>query len=555
VDVRERAIYWARARPGREGLVPLESGARERDPRRSLEAQLAEWLPAAAAGSSLEVAFHSSDLFQERAELPGLTRSELRVVAERRLVAPRRIPGAQVDLVMPRGRGAGPVWATGAALDDLEALAGCWESRGVEPHRIASRHLTLGWLAARLRGHAEGLVALFDLESDYATCVVADEQGWIFSREVPFKFMGDRLVRISSQDEGVDASGGAGEAEVSGGAVVAGGIGGDGGFSLPLHDELSDLAGAARSDPDFLERVAADAERLDTELRRTFQYLEGELRLSKVGQVILAGESEELSALAPALEESLGVPVRLLGGAACDLDLAGGEVRPGSSVVLGLALAPDRRSGNLLPEPRRRRRRELRVRRGMQAALAAAGVLLALLLGNFAWELRALQEASAALDARWEQHADARERMQEARSARMRASELQQLLAALDPDAPRWTALLQTFAALAPAELAIQRWSVHRVGPAEPSEERSDPGREWATTLVLDARGSSVSEAAEAVATFARALKGAPLLVVDRVEREPDAPARGDAEGVRLQFHLEGRLAVVGSQPAEAEHG
>lgn len=509
VDVRERALYWVRASASGSGLVPRASGVVPLDPGRERDEQLrALFASGFGAGMRLELALDCPVLL-ERADLPAMSAREALAVARRRLGG--QGPGdhePHAVFLRSRGGGEAPVWRFIAQAVERDIELERWRALGADPHRLSSRHAAIANLA-RLVGVPEGrTLAFFDLGTESGLVVIADAHGWLFSREVPLRFMGDRLVR--ARDDEANAE--------------------------PMHPPSADADGEL----DPLELASLQSERVDTELRRTMQYVQSELRIDPVARVILTGEIPELPQVARALAVALPVPVALLGDAIASGPLAGGD--PGAAVAMGLALAIDAEAGNLLPPAVLAARARRRTRRRLATALAASGLVAGALLGAGALRVQAMRSEAARLASAWSLAAPMRERVESALAARRRAAGVEAAHAAIDGREPAWSALLETLARTAPNAFAVHRLSMRR-------EEEA-----WGLELVVEARAPTMAEAAGAVAEFSEALGRSPFVRVGPARRE-ELPAGRDVtdEVARVGFRIDGRVAPVAAPPSAAE--
>jgi hypothetical protein len=526
IDVREEAIYWASARAGAGGLEPEAWGRIARDPALAPEEQMRA-LAARGFGRELrrEAALHAAGVVHERLRLPALSRGELRQVERRRSVDFVERLGAEscVATSLRRTRERATIWFAGIDLGTSERAHTHWRECGLELDRLQSRHLALGQLAAGLPPlGANQVAAIFDIEADTGTCVLVDGEGWIFSREVPLRFMG-RRVELRGQEPAAALEPNA--------------------LSLDSGEAPSPAAPGApplqSEDFDPLADLAAQAERLATELRRTFRYAEGQLGASPVSRVLLAGALTELIDLSPALSEQLGIPVEVL----CD---TGGQPVGGAAAALGMACSPDREGGNLLPLPVR----EARVRARMRTRLTRTAVVAGLCFGAaalaLALQLGSLESRSFELETLWHTDEVARVRLAATEDARARSAALARALAALDAPAPSATALLRMLGGLMPEHAAME-------------ELRAEAGDEgWSLRITVAAHdGESPGTAARGVSDLEAKLAHAPLLAIDAVERDVDAVAAPDAaldatNRAPLRFTLRGQLALVTGERTEA---
>ncbi|MGH0029909.1 MAG: hypothetical protein ACQGVC_08965 [Myxococcota bacterium] len=536
IDLREDAIHWVRARRGRRGLTPVQHGRIELRPGSDDAEQCLFRLSrsAIARGARIEVALRGPALALQREELPKLGRRETARVAARR--APELEAGIEGPSCFAFTRsesGEGPLWMAAAPAELARDAVLRWRRRGFELHRLSSRHLALGNLAHPL-GLPEGrLVALFDLDADRGTCVVVDREGWMFSREVPLRFMGDRLLRA-----GIDAP----PEE----RVTPAPPDGDGsGLFLVGEEEAEKPDETLELRPDPLEAMADQAERLATELRRTFQYVAGQLGIGDVSHVYLVGDAPALHALSDTLSLALDLPVSTLGEALAETPCA--EFAGAAGVALGLALAPSRSGGNLLPGEVRSRQTAASARRNLRRALMAAVVGVAVWGGVLALLAHAAASGIEVLEQR--RHADAprRELVEHVSEARRRSAALAGALARIDASQPPWTPLLDGLARSLPPRAFIERLEVRKLDG------------EWTIEMAVEASGDTVAEAAHAVSRFARDSSESPLLTVDDTIRE-GLPLDGDPQPeARVRFRIHGRVAPLREAgpppPTEVERG
>jgi hypothetical protein len=525
LDVRAEAIYWASANASRRGLEPAAWGRIARDGALGVDEQLAR-LAAQGIGSEhrCETGVRSAGAQHERATLPALSRGELRAVVRRRSeeLAARAGAAQCTASLSARGEQGAALWLVGVDEAESERERETWLRRGFPLARLQSRHLALGQLVRCLAPLAEGeVVAIFDIEPETGTCVLADRAGWIFSREVPLRFMGrgpsargarsePTPAALTPDDPSIRVLEGASAAEGESAALA----------TQPIAEE---------EERDPLEDIAIQAERLATELRRTFRYVEGRIGAQPVSRVILAGELTELIDLGPALGAQLGLPVEVLANG------QGDDARPvgGAAVVLGMACAPSASGGNLLAPPVQRALAARRLRRRLQRGLAvaalgaaAAGLAVALEAGSLSLRLDSLERA-------WAADADARALVAAGQAAAQRASELEHAFAQLDAPQPSAAALLRALSLQVPDEAALQRLRI------EPGEQGT------LLELTLDASGATMASAAQSVSDFARELAQAPFVRVDVVEPEAEGAPPEPNAAPRVRFRVVGELAAV----------
>ncbi|MCA9512375.1 MAG: hypothetical protein KC560_16820, partial [Myxococcales bacterium] len=303
LEVRDEAVYWALAKATRAGMRPVDWGRIDLDEaaRGDRDAFLAALAASGAGGyADVEIALRSPRLATERLDLPPLSRAEARAVAARRLgeLAARIDADAASAFSVASGRdGALHAWLTAVPRIESAACHATWQDRGFSLTRIQSRHLALGQLVHHLdHEFAEGeLVAIFDLEAKSGTCVVADRAGWVFSREVPLRFMG-RSVHARTEPEvedrphAVEPSAELRLAPLDGDDDAPSGLE----LATPLGASSAHTGDGGDERDDALAEVAMQTERLATELRRTFRYVQGQLDARPVARVFLSGEITEL---------------------------------------------------------------------------------------------------------------------------------------------------------------------------------------------------------------------------------------------------------------------
>ena len=472
LDLRDDALYWARFDGG---SAPLGWGRVEREPGEELAALLARAGSAGLPGGAVELALRSPDLEHRRLSLEGVSFGEAASVGARRAEElGRERPGEAIcSFVRGRAPGAVPLWLCAAPSAEASQLQEAWEARGFEVARIASHHLALGNLGLVLEPPDDGgLLAILDFESEYGTCVIADAAGWLFSRQIPLKFAGEKR-----------------------------------------------LQGAERMlDAEAAEEAFGRAERITTEVERTLRYVQSVLALGSVGRIVLSGSEAdglELGALASVLSANLQVEVRVLDAALSEGPVAGAH--PGAAVALGIGLSHDPRGGDLLPETARRELLRRRVQRRLTRSLIAAAAVAACFVGAYRWSARDLAERVQALDLEWRASRSERLAARDGSSARERAGSLAAAMAELERAEPSWTAALDALGRLAPDHTLVERLAVTRRDGV------------WQAALLVEARAETVSAAAVDVSTLARALDESPLFALDRVERQASAPGGVDA--------------------------
>ena len=480
LDLRPDAVAWAEARWGVKGFQLAGCGEElraegEQPPdlmervRRQLDLDRAH----------VRVPIRHPELRIERMALPELTDRDARNVAARRSVDLAQSlgePGVGAYCLSP-ARLQRSAWLVGLPEEFVRFAEGQWEGLGLRVDAFDTLQLALGAASRWMPPPPEGeLRALFDIGPAHATCVLADAHGWIFHRDISLKM------------------------------ITEAGMGGD-------------------------ERGDA-SERILTELRRTFQYVETELRLGAVGEVIVSGGREDLYTLIEPLTLELDRETRMLGEVIVEGPAAGAA--PGLAVVLGaVAGCSLSRGGSLLPAEVRRARRSGRVRQGLQSAtLLLATVVLAGCL-YIGLHLGHLAEAAGALESAWQELA--RERAEVARSAaaRARADHVARALEGLEGSDPPWPTALDAIGVLLPEDALLLRLSARR-----------DAADAWVASLDVEFRGADLAEAASEVSNFAARLSESPLWAVRTLERTTAPPAGEPEVGTRMHFRLEAAIAA-----------
>ena len=477
VDVREGALYWAEAGGAGAGRTLRRSGriAIEGD---DLARAVGALQRAVGRRASFCTALRHGDLRHERLALPAMPQRDLRRIGRRRSAefsADFGEDGVSATL-LPRAPGE-PLWMVAAPASVSRAGYEGWRDAGLAVRASHSHHLALAELARFVRDRdPEQLCAILDVSERAATCVIADAAGWVFSREIPLKFAGERMLREESPDE----------------------------FELdPLEDGVN------------------HAERLHTELVRTFHYVQSQLVLGTVTRVVLCGDDPELYALSTVLGTNLELPVEVF-EQAVDLPLPDADPAA-SAVAVGLALAPVQ--GNLLPPDLKARTHAARVRRHLSAGLVGA-ILLAVALGAFLFSHTAqLRAELASLQAQWEADAERRDALLVAKQMRSDAAAIEAFWRELAPEQPRTSAALRTLGAALPPALHVEHLRVER---------RDD---RWQASLVVAADGGG-TEAADAVSRWSQRLSASPLFAVRHLTRASSA-ARDAGEALRFQVRAE----------------
>jgi hypothetical protein len=487
LDTVNASVYWARARRGPDGLRLCAWGSLAIPPSQSEASVLRElarctWVKC----SRVEAPLRSPALRHRRVALPSMSAREAGSVAQRRLEE-FLLEQSELSIgsaIRSPASGAHPAWLVAAPESTPEVFEARWRALGFELHRLASEPLALGNFARVLPALPDALTAVFDVNDEGGDCVVCDGEGWLFNRVIPLHRQG---------------------------------------------------AGSESGSADSEESNRLQDERMITELRRTFQYVERELRLGAVQRLVLSGSHARLRALPAALEEALGVPTQLIGDAIEEGPARGMD--PAAAHVVGLALAPHAHGCNLLPRATLAARRERRARLHSILALAASGALSLLAVAAHAAQTFAIHREGAAVQTRIESVAERTARAHETARIRERAHSMDQALAELRSHELPLASWLDALRRLAPPDIALDSLHAERAAGA------------CTGTLVVVSRAKSVAGAAVLAAQFAQALGRIPLFTVTSVERSPDNSQLQDAAFATVQFRISGALRPL--QPAE----
>ncbi len=510
VDVRERGVFWVEGVRTRSGSRPVAWGCCETVEELSGREALARFEASrVASGRRLGATLRSPSVQHQRVDLPPATAKRAAAgIAARKL---RGMIAAESDdrlgaIDLEVRRKGGHAWLATAPKELAEELAEEFAESGLPLVTIGSRHLAIANLTRLLPASPEGaLTAIFDLERDVGTCVVVDNHGWLFSREVKHKFMGDRMVRSPEAQQ----------------------------TSTPVYDEPNALfsdadAGEPSEELDPLEREALEIERLATEIQRTIRYVETELSLGQIQRTVLCGDVDRLGNSLHALAERLG-------HAALDLrsvlrETLGHEIPNETGVALGALLVRDPGT-QLLPEYR-----ALRVRSGdaRKRLLRLAASLLAVLVigvGVRVGQEHGLNRKIAIAEDSWMAGAGSRRAIEEGLATRSRAEIVSRGLERLRREAPPFRGLLHTVAALLPERAEVRRLEI----------VQRDGG--FRAVLSLRSEAPNISEAAGQVSRFIEDLRAAPFVAVDDVRQEQSS--EGDSDVVSTLFMVSARLAPV----------
>lgn len=506
VEMRDDGLYWARARRSRGRNVVVESGRfglQDGQSREELLRSVA--LGGAADHHHVEVAFRSPDLVHKVTQIPAISAKEAALVAERRAstVCDGLDTASCFAHVQARRDAPGALWLVAAPLALSQQTLDLWSAGGFDVQKLSSRQLALANLVRILPEIAGGsLRAIVDLEAELATCVLADADGWVFGRSVPLRLLGHRAVKIEPVAET------------------------DGEQRLELAVEP--ISG---SELDPLEQLAERAELLTMELKRTFHYVEGELGASSVAHVFLSGSDERTQELRGPLADGLGLPVDLVSDSLAK-NLRG-PVEPAAAIAIGLALSPDPKGGNLLPQEIQQRRAEQSARFRLIAGLALSVLLLAACGITFAARSVALTSRVGELTALLAVDEAERVSLAEMKLSRQRAGRLAVFGEVIDRPAPKWTALLGALGRVMPDPIAVQRLQIFRSGEG------------WSARITADAFGIGVADAARAISDLSDVLDESPLAEVESVVREEATRQPGETILPGVRFRIDARLASV----------
>ncbi|MEM7410909.1 MAG: hypothetical protein AAF430_11790 [Myxococcota bacterium] len=479
LDLRPDAVAWAEARYAFGGFrlaacgeEPRAEGERPPD----LIARVVKQLDLARA--HVRVPIRHPELRIQRIELPDLSDRDARGVAARRsaeLAEGLGEPGIAAYALSSQ-RTDRSAWMVGLPEEFVRFAEGQWETLGLEVAAFDTLQLALGSVSHWMPPPPEGeLRALFDIGPAHATCVFADAEGWIFHRDISLKLITE--VGVDGHDRG-DAS-----------------------------------------------------ERILTELRRTFQYVETELRLGTVGEVVISGGREDLYELVEPLTLELGRETRMLGEVVAEGPAAGAS--PGLAVVLGaVAGCASPRGGNLLPREVAHARRSQRLERRLGASVLWLGCLALAGLAYVWMNLSSLSDASAQMESAWAALAGERAAVERTEAARGRATSVAEALDALEGADPPWPQALDAIGVLLPEDALLLRLSARR-----------DAADAWVASLDVEFRGADMAEAASEVSNFAARLTDSPLWAVRTLERTTAPPAGEPEAGARVHFRLEAALA------------
>lgn len=477
LDIRGDRVWFAEAVLSPSGRRIRRVGSESPAEGESLEALVARlggsrWLR----GAEVVVAIRHPELRIERLELPALSTRDARTVAGRRaheLGLTLHDPACTGFAVAP-GKQARPAWLAACPEEFSRFTHGRWSARGVRVSRFLSLQYSLGSLsrlhAAAPDSRGGELRAYLDLADGYSTCVLADRDGWLFSRELSVKVTGD-----PTRDDGIDT----------------------------------------------VERLAA-------ELRRTFHYVAAELRMGEVGELHLSGEAANFEDLRWRLEQTLAIPVECMGaGDLCGLDA---DFDAAAACAIGLALAPETATSNLLPAEAKRANASQVTRRRLVVAAAATAALLLFAGAHLGLRTFSLSAQSDSLEQMWQASQAEREEAEVLTQARARGREIDHVLGALAKPQPPWSRALESLGRLLPDDAVLDR--AHGA-----YDER------WLLIFHVEFRGPDLAAAAAAASRFSDDLDASPLFVVRETERQ-ESPNRPDEAFVRVRIRIATEIAV-----------
>lgn len=427
------------------------------------------------------MSIRNPDLVVSRVDLPPIGDRDARRIAHRRAeqLANESLEPAIFGSAVAAGKRPRPAWLVTCPAQFTSFAFERWRKQGLPVSHVASMHLALGALTKSIAPPKAGqLRAVLDIGSDHAVCVLTDAEGWLFSREVSI-----RLTRI---DAGADEE------------------------SSPI-------------------------ERLASELRRTFRYIDVELRLGSVSELLLSGSRKNLDELALNISELLDVPVGLVGDEISEGPIA--HIDPAFAALVGMAIMPRLDGVNLIPSSARRELSRDRLRRRLSVATAASVILLGLAATWSGWRHSELTTRFESLHEEWVEGAEERVKAESHWEAQEFAEEVTHAIDTLGPSPSAWSWALRTLAPMLPDDAYIAQLSGARVDG------------EWAAELEIEFRGEDLATAAHAGSTFAEHLDASPLWNVERVARgtpsRTGAPIPLDGATVRVQFRIESRLSPL----------
>ncbi len=511
IDVCDETLYWVRSKRSAQGVKLVAwgslSGWAESLEEKSLGQRVG---PHFSRTESARVALDAPAVVLQRENLPVMTTVDAARIAERRAGNMLASGDEQARFAwLHRGGGrASPLWLCAAPMARANEAHELWSRRGVDVKLLASRQLALGNLVQLLPETEETeepeLTAFLDLDVGRATCVLSDREGWVFGREFPLHDLSE--IDAPEPDEE--------------------------GHALDGRLEAASSPGFEPAPAPAVEMLDVSAMRLATELRRTFRYVDGELALGRVTRICASGSSSRIAELCVLLSDRLDLPATLLSQAIPEGPVHG--LPDAAAVALGLALWPSDTGGNLLPPPVIAERERNGARSSLLFALGSVLAVLALGAAGLTLQGSNLRARVEAAEARLEAtHAD-HALMTEQAQTRLRAGEIEQAVARIDHPLPSFSGLLTLLSRATPAAVHVERLRA----------ARSLEG--WTLLLEVEASEESVVEAARAVSDLAHALKGAPLLKLDRVVQDDGARMiTGPDVRPRVRFRFDGRLAPL----------
>ncbi len=416
-----------------------------------------------------DVVLRGPEVHIQRIDLPDVTRAEAQRVAQRRkreLEASDPTEATCIATLVDSAGSKHTVWLISAHRDVCEAADFDLGLRGLRVDRLVPLPLALGGVNRLLRpARSRGLTAILWLDVATGTCVVADRLGWVFDREIPLKYAGDRMLR-------------------------------------------TDDAESAQQDEDDHH-----VDRLATELKRTFAYVQQELRLGEVVRVRVCGLVDDVDGLAQALGASLKLEVRPVGAALSGKTEV--SISPHVGAALGAAMLPrPAAAANLLPVEVQGQRCAARVRRSLVAALvltAAISVSLATLgvlrVRSEQGELALVREYASG----WESK---RESLRKEVGLRSRADQVRAAARALARPEPPWGPMLVAFASVLPPSLFVERLDVRFASGG------------WTMSVSLEGDARRPAEAANAAAELREQLENHYLFRLISIESD-SAPSSG----------------------------
>ena len=490
LDLLPDTLIWLSARDSASGTA-IEAGERRSRPTQT--AEIGKLLHGTAVMSQprpqLDVVLPGHVPVQiQRLELSGVGRWEGQRVARRKLSALRADdPDGQLEVAsLARVGGSGCiVWLFSAPARACHEIHAELRRAGLRPARLIPREFAIAALSSALSPLESGLDAFLWMEEELARCVVADREGWVFSRDIPLQ---------------------------------------------PARSWPAETAGLEAL-PDA--EPGMDLDWLATELERTCRYVEREVASESIRRLTLCGSPEGFPRLDQVLVQRLAIPVSTLGERSSSSPTL--ELRPLEAAAVGMCLLGRRVSeANLLPTRIRSVHDEQRARGRLVHALAVLAVCVALALGvggiryrNVATELDTAAHEFDSLSAERVAFAQAYE--EAARIARLR-----ELHTLLDRPEPPWGTLLDLLGRVAPEDLYVQR------------VEAWQDGTDWRLRLNVVIEAPYASESAARLEEYRARLLDLGLVQLEPLGMKPKF---SDGEGTRgargLRYQLEGRVAAM----------